>query len=63
MAKRTIPSINVPIMLDNKSMELAWYLFLQQLSEGGLGGSSKGIDGGFANSVYLSTQKIDGGNA
>lgn len=62
MAKRTIPAINVPIMLDNKSMELAWYLFLKQLSEGGFGGS-KGIDGGFANSVYLSAQKIDGGNA
>lgn len=33
MAKKPIPQINVPIMRDNGSMELAWYLFLQWVSE------------------------------
>lgn len=65
MAKRPIPQINVPIMTANGSMELAWYLFLQRLNENSnnIVGIDRNIDGGFANSVYLETQKIDGGNA
>ena len=36
MKKKTpIPSINVPIMVNNGSMELAWYLYLKWLAEGG----------------------------
>lgn len=33
MRKKTIPQIGVPIMKSNGSMEFAWYLFLQYLSE------------------------------
>ena len=42
MTKKPIPSIHVPIMTDNGSMELAWYLYLQYLAEnqGGSGGGA-----------------------
>lgn len=33
--RKPIPHINVPIMQANGSMELAWYLYLQFLAEGG----------------------------
>lgn len=66
MKKQGMPAIHVPIQKTDGSMEWVWYMFLQQLntnaSEGG-SDLSKGIDGGFANSVYLAIQKIDGGNA
>lgn len=39
MAKKTIPSIHVPIQTENGSMELAWYLYLKSTGEGG-GGST-----------------------
>lgn len=35
MAKKPIPQINVPIMRDNGSMELAWYLYLSNIATGG----------------------------
>lgn len=37
MAKTPIPQINVPIMKENGSMELAWYLYLSRLTAGGVG--------------------------
>lgn len=38
MVKKPIPSIDVPIMLENGSMELAWYLYLKY-------GVSNGVSG------------------
>lgn len=38
--RKPIPHINVPIMQANGSMELAWYLYLQFLAEGGNDGET-----------------------
>ena len=44
MAKKPVPSIHVPIQTENGSMELAWYLYLKSIGEGG--GSSTTVDWG-----------------
>lgn len=65
MKKAKIPAIHVPVQKSDGSMEWVWYMFFEWLSKTleGQGSGFGEIDGGFANSVYLDVQLIDGGNA
>lgn len=65
MSDKTVQQLNaaLPVVFDDGTMQYPFRDFLNALRTRVLQGTDRNVDGGAPDSVYLPSQKLDGGTA